>query len=250
MRGRDPGVRWSVKDGVARVTLDRPRHGNRIDEFTAAALCDAAQALEMDDDVTVVVLSAAGRAFCLGVEDSGDWQRRHDWVAAVGSLTRPVVAVVQGDAVAEGCELALACDLRIVARGAKFSLPQISQGRLPSHGGTQRLPRIVGRTRAMEILLSGRAVPWREALSIGLASRAVPRDDLSAVADREVDQLRHKGAIALRLGKEAVLRGMEMTLEQGVRFEQDLYVLLQTTADRREGVAAALEKRKPVFRGK
>jgi hypothetical protein len=170
-------------------------------------------------------------------------------VAAIGALTRPVLAVVNGDAVAEGCELALACDLRIAFSGARFSLPQISEGRLPAHGATQRLPRIIGRMRAMEMLLTGRFMTAREALNIGLVSRVAARAQLATVVREEVESLRNKGAIALRLAKDAVVKGLDLTLEQGIRLEQDLYVLLQTTADRQEGIQAFLEKRKPRFRG-
>jgi enoyl-CoA hydratase/carnithine racemase len=239
-----------VEGGVATLTLDRPAHGNRIDQDTAAALCDIVAEIELNEAVAIIVLAARGRYFCLGVDAPGAWAERHDWVAAVGGATRPVVALIQGDAVAEGCELALACDLRIAAAGARFCLPQLGEGRLPQHGATQRLPRLVGRTRALEILLSGRTVGAREAARIGLVSEVVPRRALRAAAARTVAALRAKAPVALRLAKEAVLKGMDLTLEQGIRLEQDLYVLLQTTADRREGIRAFLKRRPPRFRGR
>jgi enoyl-CoA hydratase/carnithine racemase len=243
------GVQVSVANGVAWVTLDRGRSGNRIDETVARRLCDAAEQIEFDDDVALVVLAGQGNAFCAGAADRGSWEGHHDCVAAIGALTRPVLAVVNGDAVAEGCELALACDLRIAVSGARFSLPQISEGRLPCHGATQRLPRIIGRMRAMEMLLTGRLMTAREALDIGLVSRVAARPQLATVIENEVESLRGKGAVALRLAKDAVVKGLDLTLEQGIRLEQDLYVLLQTTADRQEGIRAFLEKRKPRFRG-
>src|SRR5207248_7549985 len=134
------GVRTTVTAGVAWLTLDRPAAGNRITLDMAQALCDAAAAIELDDAVVAVVLAATGSSFCLGVEDGGDWERRVDWVEAIAHLTRPVIAAIQGDALAEGLELALACDLRVVSERAHFSLPQLTAGRLPAHGGTQRLP--------------------------------------------------------------------------------------------------------------
>jgi enoyl-CoA hydratase len=238
-------VDCSIADGVARITLRRPRVGQRA----AQDLCGLLEEIDLDDDVSIVIVQGGGRAFCLGVEGAGDWQRRHDWVAAVGRSTCPVIAAVNGDAVAEGVELALACDLRIASAAARFSLPQLAEGRLPSHGATQRLPRLVGRTRALDMLLSGRRVAAREAEAIGLATRVVAARSFAAAVRREVAALRAKGPLALRMAKEAVTKGSEMTLDQGVRLEQDLYVLLQTTADRAEGVRAFLEKRRPRFRG-
>jgi len=247
---RRPGVNWTVDGGVARITLCRPERGNRIDLDGAQRLCAAVEAIELDDDVGVVVVAAEGKAFCLGVEDGGDWEWRHDWVAAVGGLTHPVVAAVNGAAVAAGCELTLACDLRLVSARAVFTLPQIGAGVLPRHGALQRLPRLVGRMRALDWLLSGRRIGAREAERAGLATRVVPPARLAATVRREVGALAAKGPIALRLAKEAVNKGLDLTLEQGMRLEQDLYVLLQTTADRVEGIQAFLSKRRPKFRGR
>ena len=238
-----------MRDGVAWITLTRARRGNRVDQATAQALCEVAEEVEFDDSVAVVVLGGSGPAFCLGVEEGGAWEWQHDWVAAIGNLSRPVVAAVNGDALAEGCELALACDLRIAARNAHFSLPQLQNGSFPRHGATQRLPRLIGRMRAMDLLLSGRSVGAGEAARLGLVSRLAPGGRFDAVVRREVAVLRTKAPIALRLGKEAVSKGLDLTFEQGIRLEQDLYVLLQTTADRSEGVQAFLRKRQPRFRG-
>ena len=249
MRHRLAGVHWSVRQGVAWITLTRTEHGNRIDQATAQALCTVTEAVEGDDRIAVVVVRGSGPAFCLGVERRGPWEWQHDCVAAIGKLTRPVVAAVNGDAVGEGFELALACDFRIVAATARFALPQLAAGYLPRHGATQRLPRLIGRMRAMELLLSGRSVRAREAAAMGLASHVVPLRRLDSVVRREVAVLQKKGPIALRLGKEAVTAALDLTLEQGMRLEQDLYVLLQTTADRSEGVRAFLGKRPPRFKG-
>lgn len=249
-RGRARPVSVHVADGVAWLRLERPEAGNRVTLDLAQALCDAAGEIELADDVTAVVLTAAGPSFCLGVEDGGAWERRVDWVDAVGRLTRPVVAAVHGDAVAEGFELALACDLRVVSERACFAMPQLAAGRLPSHGGTQRLPRLVGRMRALDLLLTGRTVDAAEADALGLVSRLAPHAKFESVLDSVVQTLKGKGPIALCFAKEAVCTGVDLTLEQGMRLEEDLYVLLQTTRDRQEGVAAFLQKRPPVFRGK
>lgn len=235
----------TVVRGVAWLTLP----GARVDRDAAQALCDAAAEIAFDESVCVAVVRGRGRHFCVGVEAGGDWASRHDWVAAVGSLSVPVVAAIGGDALAEGAELALACDLQIASATAGMGFPHIVEGRLPRHGGTQRLPRAVGRTRALELLLSGRRVSAREALRIGLVSHVAPAAGLDASVRQLVEGLRAKGPIALRLAKEAVLKGADLTLEQGIRLEQDLYVLLQTTVDRAEGVRAFLGKRSPRFRG-
>ena len=243
------GLRTSLVDGVAWLTLDRPRHGNRITEELAHGLCEAAAEIELDDRVRTVVLAASGPSFCLGVEAGGDWLQRVDWVEAIARLTRPVVAAIQGEAVGEGLELALACDLRVASERARFAMPQLVAGRLPAHGGTQRLPRIVGRTRALDLLLTGRTLNAAEAETIGLVSRVVRHAGFARSLGAVIDALRNKGPLALRYGKEAVLKGTDLTLEQGIRLEEDLYVLLQTTRDRQEGVHAFLHKRRPVFRG-
>ncbi|MFQ5666943.1 MAG: enoyl-CoA hydratase/isomerase family protein [Candidatus Binatia bacterium] len=248
-RGHPRPLSLKVADGVAWLRLERPEAGNRITQRLAQALSDAAAEIELDEAVVAVVLAAAGRSFCLGIEDGGTWERRIDWAGAIGRLTRPVIAALQGDAFAEGLELALCCDLRIASDRARFAMPQLRMGRLPSHGGTQRLPRIVGRMRALDLLLTGRTLDATEAYAIGLASRVVPHTSFPGVLKQIVAALRAKGPIALRYAKEAVLKGSDLTLDQGIRLEEDLYVLLQTTRDRREGVAAFLKKRKPVFRG-
>jgi enoyl-CoA hydratase/carnithine racemase len=239
-------VTWRVEQGVARIDLDTAGQGLWMDPATAQGLCDAAEEIELDDRVSLVVLRGVGGVFCVGAPKEAG----RDFVAAIAALTMPVVAAVNGVAWAEGCELALACDLRVASREASFCLPQIKEGRFPGHGATQRLPRIIGRTRAFDMLLSGRSVGASEAATFGLVSRVVPAARLEAVVEKEVSILASKGPIALRLAKEAVHKGMDMTLEQGIRLEQDLYVLLQTTADRAEGVRAFASKRRPKFKGR
>ena len=220
-----------------------------IDETSAQALCEVAEDLRTDPDSSVVLLRSLGRDFCLGF-DGSKWGAMLDCVAAVAALPQAVVVEIQGRAWAEGCELALAGDLRIADADASFRLPQIGEGRMPSHGGTQRLPRLVGVTRALEILWSGRRVGAAEAVRIGLAARSARKNRLGAEVNKIVAELRNKGPIAVRLAKEAVLAALDLSLDEGIRLEQDLYVLLQTTRDRAEGVRAFLEKRRPRFVGR
>ena len=247
---RRNSLRVDVDPPVAYLRLQRPHVGNRVDYDLAQRLCAAAEDLEHDDRVALAVLGGEGESFCLGVEEGGSWQASTDFVGAIGRLTKPVVAAIRGNAVAEGFELALACDLRFFADSARCGLPQLVEGRLPCHGGTQRLPRIVGRTRAIELLLTGRLLDAAEAERIGIAARVFrPRQFEARLADA-ISELASKGPIALRYAKEAILKGTDMTFEQGVRLEEDLYVLLQTTSDRAAGVSAFLRKRKPRYRGK
>jgi enoyl-CoA hydratase/carnithine racemase len=235
----------AIADGVGWLTLP----GERVDQAAAQALCEGAEQISFDASVCVAVVQGSGHRFCTGVAARGEWEMRHDWVAAIAAITVPVVAAIGADAIGEGAELALACDLQIASRRARFGFPQLAEGRFPRHGATQRLPRSVGRTRALDLLLSGRRIGAAEAARIGLVSHVVPASRLQAVVRETVSGLRAKGPVALRLAKEAVLKGSDMTLDQGIRLEQDLYVLLQTTADRAEGVRAFLRKRPPTYRG-
>lgn len=242
-----PGLGYELHAGIATLQLDRPRQGNRIDLALAQGLCDAAEEIEQDEQVRVVVLRASGRSFCLGMDTEA---APVSCIAALAALTRPVVAVLQGDAVGEGCELALACDVRLCSTQVRFGLPQLTTGHLPRHGATQRLPRLIGSARALDLLLGGRMVDAREAVAIGLASRVVTPTRLPAAAAELAERLAGMAPLALRYVKEAVWKGADMTLAQGMHLEEDLYALLQTSRDRREGVEAFLEKRAPRFRGR
>jgi enoyl-CoA hydratase len=236
-----------TRRGAITTLACRWRRG-RIDEAAAQALCEIAEEIRLEGQTAVVFLRSLEADFCLGF-DGSRWGAELDCIEAVARLPQPVVAVVQGKAWAEGCELALACDLRLVGESASFRLPQVAEGRLPAHGGTQRLPRLVGATRALDLLCSGRAVGAAEAERIGLANRRVRQARLAAAVRALAADLGAKGPLALRLAKEAVRAAGDLTLDQGVRLEQDLYVLLQTSRDRAEGVRAFVDKRRPRFRG-
>jgi enoyl-CoA hydratase/carnithine racemase len=157
---------------------------------------------------------------------------------------------MNGDAHGAGLELALACDIRVAAEGARFSLPETQMGLLPMAGGIQRLARLVGRGRALELVLSGDEIPAEEAHAIGLVNRIAPRERVFDEAIGLAERLAERGPLATGYAKEAVNRGIDMPLEQALRFETDLTVILQTTEDRAEGVSAFIQKRKPDFKGK
>ena len=168
----------------------------------------------------------------------------------VGKLHQPVIAAIEGDAIGQGFELALACDIRIATELSTFRLPQIERGLIPWGGGTQRLARLVGRGRALEIVLTGEGVDAQEAYRIGLASRIVPPDQLTKEAMDLAREMAAKSPIALRFSKEAIHKGMDLTLQQGLVLEADLYLLIHTTKDRAEGIRAFQEKRKAKFEGR
>jgi enoyl-CoA hydratase len=214
------------------------------------ALAETCEAMEQDAAVRVLVLSGAGHHFCAGLPPALAWPPRSwpDAIASVAAVSKPVVACLEGLVSGWGVALALACDIRLAASTAVLRLDAVPHGRLPGGGVTQRLPRIVGPSRAMAMLLLGEPVQARTAVDWGLVSRVVP-------ASRLRRRQRHDGASrrtrpAGAPAKEAVVRALDMPLDDGMRLEHDLYVLLQTTADRREGVRSFLERRTPRYEGR
>ncbi|MCA9851115.1 MAG: enoyl-CoA hydratase/isomerase family protein, partial [Dehalococcoidia bacterium] len=171
-------------------------------------------------------------------------------IDAVAAIPQPVIAAIRGRAHSVALELALACDVRVTDEDATFAMGDTSLGRVPLAGGTQRLPRAIGRAQALRLVLLGEEIDAAEALRLGLVSRAVRADELDAAAMAIADAIASRGPIATRLAKEAVHRGVEMPLDQALRYELDLTVLLQSTADRAEGVRAFAEKRPPRFIGR
>ena len=169
---------------------------------------------------------------------------------AIASIDRPVIAAINGDALGEGLELALSCDIRLASDKARFGFPQVASGLIPMNGGTQRLPRLIGKGKALELILTAETIDAEEAFEIGLVSKVIPQEKLASEAETLAQNIASKAPISLRYVKEAVNKGMDLTLEQGLRLEADLYFLLHTTADRMEGIRAFLEKRPPKFKGK
>jgi len=241
---------YTKKDHIGYVTLNRPEAGNSINLKLAEELEDICLKVNEDDDIYVVVITGAGdKAFCSGseLEKSGT---KYNVAGAIASIGKPVIAAINGDALGQGLELALSCDIRLSSDKAKFGFPQIAQGLIPFDGGTQRLPRIVGRGKALELILGAEIITAEEALSIGLVSKVVKGANLAAETEALARTMAAKAPLALRFIKEAVNKGLDLTLEQGLRLEADLYFLLHTTADRTEGITAFLKKRPPQFKGK
>ena len=249
------------RDRIVRLTLSRPQRENSIDAATVRDLQSACDAVP--DGARVFLLTADGDVFSSGWDWDALLGETTDPVAALRShgippdpfgclavLPQPVVCALNGHAIGAGLELALACDVRIAAEGATFSVPEVSLGLLPLAGGTQRLPRLVGRGKALEMILTGEPVSADEALRIGLVSAVVPRDRLAEDAAAIARRIAERGPLAVRYAKEAIASGTEMPFEQALRFETDLTIILQTTEDRAEGVRAFLEKRPPDFKGR
>lgn len=237
-------VTYRVEGHVACVTLNRPEAGNAVNAAMAAELADICEHINQEDDIRVALLSAAGPSFCTGAEEPGSAAR------SLASVNKALVAALQGDALGAGLELALACDIRLTAATARLGLPQVRAGAMPRDGGTQRLSRLVGRGKALEILLTGEFIEAAEAQRIGLVSRVLPGERLAPEAQALVERMAQMAPWSLRFAKEAVNEGLDLTLEQGLRLEADLYFLMQTTRDRVEGVTAFLQRRTPRFEGK
>jgi len=251
-RARGAPVAIEVSGGVAWLTLARPATQNRLDEELTCALAEACDAIEHDDAARTVVLAGAGRHFCAGLPRGMAWPPSSwpDAIAAVAGVSKPVVACLDGTVDGWGVALALACDIRIAATTAILRLDEVPRGRLPGGGVTQRLPRVVGPSRALAMLLLGEPVAARTAAEWGLVSQVVARSRLRTAADATARDLAARGPLAQRLAKEAVVRALDLPLDEGMRLEHDLYVLLQTTADRREGVRSFLERRTPRYEGR
>jgi enoyl-CoA hydratase/carnithine racemase len=246
-------VDLSIEGRVATVTLARPETSNRIDARVLRGLQDACELIAASDSVALVVLEAEGGNFCAGWDAS----LRDDLLSApaldpfgcIADLPVPVLAASQGSVISAGLELVLACDLRIAADNASFGLPEVSEGILPLAGGSQRLPRIAGRSVATSMLLLGDELDASAAYRAGLVSRVVPVAALKSETRELAQRIVANGPLALRYAKEAVANGLEMPLDHALRYELDLSVILQTTADRAEGVRAFLDKRPPRFNG-
>jgi enoyl-CoA hydratase len=246
---------------VAIVTLDRPRVHNALDSRTLDELRRTVLEIKADPGIRAAIITGSGdRAFVAGADiselatqrpaDSRDHARRGRHVLdLIESLGKPVIAAINGFALGGGCELALACTLRIAAETARLGQPEINLGLMPGFGGTQRLTRVVGRSAALDLLLTGRQISADEALRLGLVHRVVPAATLLTEARALAAELAAKAPVASRYILEALVRGTDLPLDRGQTLEAALFGLVVSTDDMREGTAAFLEKRTPVFRG-
>ncbi len=252
-------IKSNVINGVAWITLNNPSSENRITQDMAEELRQSLTLIEQDDNIRLVVITGEGEFFCSGdevltgtwesIEETRQYLKSLQVTPALNRLDKPLIAAINGDALGHGLEIALACDLRLSSNNSKLGIPGVNFGTMPYDGGTQRLPRLIGRARAIEMLFTGRVIDGSEALRIGLVHKICGPADLLDMANRVADDLAKMAPIALRYVKEAIKKGMDMTLDQGLRLEADLNIILQTTYDRSEGVASFLERRLPKFTG-
>ena len=255
-------ILYEAADGIVTITLNRPEVHNAMNERMRQELTRCFGDLATSDEARVVVVTGAGdRAFSAGADIREfvepqvpvrfrESRKRVDFRQAMDRCPQPIIAAIRGYTLGGGLELALACDIRIAAEDAQLGLTEVNLAIIPGGGGTQRLPRLVGRGRALEMILTGARIDAREAWRIGLVERVVPAADVLAAARELARALAEKAPVALRYAKEAVVKGLELPLADGLRLENDLATLLRTTEDRVEGAKAFLEKRKPRFTGK
>ena len=255
-------LRYDVDaDGVAVVTLDRADKLNAINTRVLSDLNRAFRQARSDERVRGIVLTGAGdRAFAAGadIEQFADLDglsghrfalRGQAVLNAIEATPKPVVAAVNGFALGGGCELALACHLRVASEEASFGLPEVGLGIIPGYGGTVRLPRIVGKGRALEMILTGARITAREAHEIGLVNRVVEAGSLAEEASALARKIAANGPVALGMAIESTTRGLELDVDDALALEANLFGILASTEDMKEGMAAFLEKRRPEFRG-
>jgi enoyl-CoA hydratase len=241
---------------VALLRLNRPKALNALSDEVLEALCAAFDAVEQSADARCVVLCGAGRAFAAGADVAGLRElsaedvlagERGDRWARLRASRLPVIAAVHGWCLGGGCELALTCDIVLAAEDARFGLPETGLGLIPGAGGTQRLPRIAGRSLALEVILAGRTLTAREALQAGICSRVVAVEALEREALALATRIAARPVHAVRLAREAVALAFETPLETGLAEERRLFALAFASDDAREGMAAFVERRAPVW---
>jgi enoyl-CoA hydratase/carnithine racemase len=255
-------VLYEKKGSIAQVTISRPKVMNALNRATVAELRAAFEDARDDSAVRGVILTGAGdKAFAAGADISEvvnetalqaeESTRTGQAVTSlIENLGKPVIAAVNGFALGGGCELAMACTIRIAAESAKFGQPEVKLGIMPGYGGSQRLPRLVGKGRALQIILSGEVIGAQEAYRIGLVNEVVPLANLIPRAEAILTQINANGPVGIKYSIEAVNKGMDTSLEEGLRIEASLFAICAATEDKKEGTSAFLAKRAPQFQGR
>ena len=248
------------KDGaVVVVTLNRPQALNALSYALVKDLSLAMQELDQDDEVRVIIVTGGEKVFAAGADikemaDRGPFderiQERLTYRDQINKITKPVIAAVSGFALGGGCELAMSCDIIIASETARFGQPEVNLGIIPGSGGTQRLTHLLGKHRAMELVLTGDAISATEAERLGLVNRIFPVELFLEEAKNIARKIAAKPVLAIKAAKEAVLKAANAPLDEGLDYERKSFYLLFASEDRSEGMRAFLEKRKPDFKGK
>jgi len=252
-------IELTTDGGVATLKLDRPKALNALCGPMMAEVAEALVGLEADDNIGCVILTGSDKAFAAGADIKemseleylsmykDDIFHHHE---AIARFRKPIIAAVAGYALGGGCEIAMMCDFIIAADNAKFGQPEINLGVMPGIGGTQRLIRAIGKSKAMDMCLTGRMMDAQEAMASNLVSRIVPLDELMETVKEAASKIAAQSQPIAMMTKETINASFEMSLSQGVQFERRLFQSMFTTADQKEGMAAFSEKRKPHFKNK
>jgi len=255
-------VRTENRDGVLIVTIDRPKVLNALNAQTIGEIASAFDAARDDDSVRAVIITGGGeKAFVAGadigelaqmnpISGKATASRGQEVLSAIERFPKPVIAAINGFALGGGCELALACHIRIASEKAQIGLPEVTLGIIPGYGGTQRLARLVGTGKALEIICTADRIPAAEAERIGLVNKVVPPEQLMAAAEEMARKIAQRGPVAVRFAIEAVISGRDMSFDDAQFLEATLFGLLCATEDMKEGMNAFLEKRGATFKGR
>ena len=254
-------ITFNQKEAIAIVTLNRPKVLNALNTETLNELHEIFTQLDSDTGVRVIIITGSGKAFIAGADISemntyspeearAFSQLGHKTMDAIQNSGKPVIAAINGFTLGGGLELALSCDILIASEKAVLGLPEVNLGLIQGFGGTQRLPRLIGKARAKELIFTGEALKAQKACEIGLVNRVVPQEELLPEAEKVAQLISAKGPVALTLAKRAIESGYDVPLSEGCKKEIDAFVESFSSQDRDEGIKAFLEKRKPVFTGK
>lgn len=254
-------ILFEVKEGIGYVTLNRPEALNALNTEVLTELDDAFRNIDANPEVQAVIVTGAGRAFIAGADIAQmrelDGTEGRDMtiqgqkvMELIETVNKPVIAAVNGFALGGGCELAMACDVRIASEKAKFGQPEVNLGIIPGYGGTQRLPRLVGKGMAKYLIYSAEIIDATKAMNIGLVQDVVPAEELMERAEKFAKTVMSKAPVAIKMAKVAINNGLNLDLKSGVAFEAESYTSTFVSQDRVEGMSAFVEKREAKFTGK
>ena len=253
---------FTVEDGIATMTIDRPEALNALNHATIEEMYDCVAKIAVNKDIKVVIITGGGKkSFVAGADikematkdaiGGRDWGKYgQDCFTEIENLPQPVIAAVNGFALGGGCELACACDFRYASENAKFGQPEVGLGITPGFGGTQRVPRVVGRGYGKELIYTANMIDAQEAYRIGLVNKVVPQEELLATAMKTAKKIASNAEVAVQLAKTAINRGIDVDVRTGIAYEDEVFGLCFATDDQKEGMDAFINKRKAAFTGK